>query len=79
MTGSKLCYGIKETMLDGITPLKHYWYDGALLARILKKIQELRLEYYVDAKGEPVVKWQGKWTGYKAVAMNDNKLLVEGL
>lgn len=56
-----------------------YYNNPTILGKVLKKIQEHNLEYYCDMKGEPLVKWGGKWTPYITVSKLDKKLFVENL
>lgn len=47
----------------------------SLLARVLKKIQELRMVYYINADGIVLLRWNGVWTEYHKVALKDERLM----
>lgn len=67
-------YGIRPPWIKDA-----YFNQPAVLGAVLSKIVELGLEFYTGQCGEPFVKWQGKWTGYKEVSKMDERLVVEGL
>jgi len=47
----------------------------SLLAKVLKKIQELRMVYYINADGIVLLRWNGVWTEYHKVALKDERLM----
>ena len=50
--------------------------DSNVLGKIIKKINELRLRYYVDGQGVVKTYWQGDWYAYHEVLKYDKKLKI---
>lgn len=51
--------------------------DGKVLFKLMKRIKELNILYYINASGEILTYWQGGWSYYHDVmktypAMNIN-------
>ena len=46
------------------------------LHKVLAKIKELRLRYYIDYKGDVQTFWQGDWYEYEYVSQFDKRLVV---
>ena len=50
--------------------------DGSTMFKILTRIKELRLRYYVDTFGVVQTYWQGGWEPYHEVMKIDNRMVV---
>ena len=47
----------------------------SLLSKVLKKVQELCMVYYISANGTVLLRWDGVWTEYHKVALKDSRLM----
>jgi len=50
--------------------------DGSTMFKILTRIKELRLRYYVDTFGVVQTYWQGTWKPYHEVMKIDSRMVV---
>lgn len=50
--------------------------NGETMGKIMKKIVDLRLRYYVDADGVVQTFWQGSWAAWHEVAEIDPRMVV---
>lgn len=53
--------------------------NGDVLFKVLSRLKELRLTYYINTDGVVVVKWMGEWKPYHVVMKYDGRLLIEAV
>lgn len=51
--------------------------NGKLLFKILSKLKELNLTYFIDSDSIVMVRWMGMWKPYHEVMGYDARLIIE--
>lgn len=52
------------------------YLDTVLLGKLLKRIMELNLRYYIGADGTILTSWKGGWEAYHIVAQTDKRMEI---
>lgn len=50
--------------------------DPKVLGKLMRKVMELHLTYYISAEGVVMTPWQGGWAAYDEVAEHDERLTL---